>query len=416
MLQPLRGSTSATGFTPLKGITVLEFSQYLAGPYAGLRLADLGARVIKIERPGSGDACRQLATKDLIVDGDSLLFHTINRNKESFCANLKNSDDLEQVRKLIQQADVMTHNFRPGVMEKIGLDYSSVQSINPAIIYGEVSGYGATGPWAHKPGQDLLAQAVSGIGWLSGNKDQNPVPLGLAIADMLCGTHLAQGILAALVRRQRNSVSDDAREKSHKKLHKKTGAKVEVSLLESMIDFQFEGLTTYLNNGRQMPTRSEVANAHALLGAPYGIYPTRDHWVAISMGSLSQLAEALECPALKVADSEAFSNRDALKQLLADQLLTNTTEYWLARMQAHNLWASEVLDYDQLLQHPAFKALAMPLEVSRQTQTDRDNRNTSVTTVTTTRCPIRINGQKFTSPKAAPVLGADTARILEALQ
>ncbi|QKX17573.1 CaiB/BaiF CoA-transferase family protein [Microbulbifer sp. YPW1] len=381
---------------PLKGVTVLEFSQYLAGPYAGLRLADLGARVIKIERPGSGDACRQLATKDLTVDGDSLLFHTINRNKESFCADLKNPDDLATVKKLIAAADVMTHNFRPGVMEKIGLDYEQVQAINPQMIYGEVSGYGNTGPWAHKPGQDLLAQAVSGLGWLSGNKDQDPIPLGLAIADMLCGTHLAQGILAVLVRRQKQA----------------TGAKVQASLLESMIDFQFEGLTTYLNNGRQMPTRSEIANAHAFLGAPYGIYQTQNDWIAISMGSLPQLAQALECPALDVPNSEAFKQRDALKEALAEQLQTNTTEYWLARMQAHDLWASELLDYDQLLSHPAFNAVSMSLQVTRKA----NNGNGGPVKVTTTRCPIRINGQAATSNKAAPSLGADTARILEALR
>ncbi|MCX2842417.1 CoA transferase [Microbulbifer thermotolerans] len=381
---------------PLKGITVLEFSQYLAGPYAGLRLADLGARVIKIERPGSGDACRKLTTKDLTVDGDSLLFHTINRNKESFCANLKDSEDLATVRKLIQKADVLTHNFRPGVMEKIGLDYQGVQSINPRIIYGEVSGYGDKGPWAHKPGQDLLAQAVSGIGWLSGNKNQDPVPLGLAIADMLCGTHLAQGILSALIRRKKKNI----------------GAKVQVSLLESMIDLQFEGLTTYLNNGRQMPSRSEIANAHALLGAPYGIYQTRDHWIAISMGEPGQLSEALAMPELNVSISEAFVKRDQIKKKLAEHLKTNTTAHWLERMNSHHLWASEVLNYDQLLQHPAFKALSIPLTVSRES----NNGTGSPVNVTTTRCPIRINGRTLSSPRAAPTLGADTASILEELQ
>ena len=380
---------------PLSGITVLEFSQYLAGPYAGLRLADLGARVIKVERPGSGDACRSLATKDLWVDGDSLLFHTINRNKESFCANLKSADDLETVRKLIRQADVMTHNFRPGVMEKIGLDYDAVKAINPAIIYGEVSGYGNEGPWVHKPGQDLLAQAVSGLGWLSGNRDQGPVPLGLAIADMLCGTHLAQGILAALVRRQKNG----------------SGAKVQVSLLESMVDFQFEGLTTYLNNGRQLPSRSEISSAHAFLGAPYGLYETSDHWIAISMGPLGPLAEALECPALNRSDSDAFRERDAIKEILAAHLRTQSTDYWMARLDAAGIWASEVLGYDELLNHPAFKAVSMPLTVSRASQQQAGE---SVS-VTTTRCPLRINGQRFTSDKAAPGLGADTARILESL-
>ncbi|WP_299593646.1 CaiB/BaiF CoA-transferase family protein [uncultured Microbulbifer sp.] len=385
---------------PLKGLTVLEFSQYLAGPYAGLRLADLGARVIKIERPGSGDACRSLATKDLWVDGDSLLFHTINRNKESFCADLKSPHDLNAVRQLLAQADVMTHNFRPGVMEKIGLDYTSVKALNPQIIYGEVSGYGNEGPWVHKPGQDLLAQAVSGVGWLSGNRKQGPVPLGLAIADMLCGTHLAQGILAALVRRQRARKNGGA----------VVGAKVQASLLESMVDFQFEGLTTYLNNDRQLPDRSAIANAHAFLGAPYGIYQTKDHWIAISMGPLGPLAEALGCPAINKNDSEAFSQRDAIKTDLAKHLRTQTTDHWMTRLNAAAIWASEVVDYDQLLDHPAFKAVAMELQVSRPSQ----NGETSLT-VNTTRCPLRINGQRFTSHKAAPRLGEDTDHIRNTL-
>ena len=123
---------------PLEGITVLEFAQFMAGPSAGLKMADLGARVIKIERPKTGEAGRQIALKNLFIDESSMVFHTANRNKQSYAANLKDADDLERVKKLIAQADVMTHNFRPGVMEKIGLDYDTVHSINPKIIYGVV--------------------------------------------------------------------------------------------------------------------------------------------------------------------------------------------------------------------------------------------------------------------------------------
>src|SRR5882757_1346565 len=138
---------------PLHGLTVLEFSQYLSGPSAGLRLADLGARVIKIERPVTGDACRQLSIKNLWTDGDSLLFHTINRNKESFTADIKSPEDLAIIHRLISRADVLTHNFRPGVMEAVALDYERVQELNPRIIYGAISGYGKDGPWKDRPGQ-----------------------------------------------------------------------------------------------------------------------------------------------------------------------------------------------------------------------------------------------------------------------
>ena len=291
---------------PLKGLTVLEFCQYLAGPYAGLRLADLGARVIKIERPGTGEAGRHLATKNIFVDGDSLVFHSINRNKESLEANLKDPADLERVKALIAEADVMTHNFRPGVMEKIGLDYDKAHALNPRIIYGEVTGYGHEGPWKNKPGQDLLAQAMSGLTWLTGSKDQPPVPFGLATGDMICGTHLAQGILAALVARGRRG----------------EGSRVEVSLLESLIDLQFEVLTTHLNDGEQAPQRAALRNAHAYLGAPYGIYQTSDGWIAIAMGSIAELGDLLGCMALKsFSDDDCFTHRSEIKKVLALSLI-----------------------------------------------------------------------------------------------
>src|SRR4051812_40819913 len=234
---------------PLHGITVLEFAQFLAGPGAGLRLADLGARVIKIERPQTGEAGRQIAIKHLFIDGDSLVFHTINRNKQSYAADLKNPEDLARVKQLISRADVMTHNFRPGVMEKLGLDYPGVTKLNQRIIYGEVTGYSNAGPWKDKPGQDLLVQSVSGLTWLSGNANQGPMPMGISVADILCGAHFAQGILAALIRRAKTG----------------RGGVVQVSLLESILDFQFEVLTTHLADGSRPPKRAKQFNAHAYL-------------------------------------------------------------------------------------------------------------------------------------------------------
>ena len=244
---------------PLQGLVVLEFSQYLSGPSAGLRLADLGARVIKIERPGTGDAGRKFAIKNLWVDDSSLLFHTINRNKESVTANLKDTTDRDMIKELIAKADVLIHNFRPGVMQKSGLDYASVAAINPRLIYAEISGYGKEGPWKTKPGQDLLLQSMTGLAYTTGNGHHAPVPFGIAIADILSGAQLVQGILAALIRRQKKGV----------------GALIEISLMESLLDFQFELLTTYYTNYQQ-PQRSESNNGHPLLSAPYGVYATAD--------------------------------------------------------------------------------------------------------------------------------------------
>src|SRR5690606_21873405 len=172
---------------PLEDYLVVDFCQFLSGPSASLRLADLGARVIKIERPGTGDICRTLYTSNVVMNGESSVFHAINRNKESFTADLKNEEDCKVVRQLLEQADVVLHNYRPGVMERLGFDYKSVSSINPGVVYGEISGYGNDGEWKDKPGQDLLLQSLTGLTWLSGNADNGPVPMGLSIVDMLAG-------------------------------------------------------------------------------------------------------------------------------------------------------------------------------------------------------------------------------------
>ncbi|WP_078544698.1 CaiB/BaiF CoA transferase family protein [Litchfieldia alkalitelluris] len=374
---------------PLEGLLVLDFSQFLSGPSAALRLADLGARVIKIERPGIGDLSRKLALKNIFIDNDSIVFHAINRNKESFTANLKDPNDLEKVKKLITHADVLIENFRPGVMNKIGLDYQSVKQLNPRIIYGSVTGYGKEGPWKQKPGQDLLIQSISGLTWLNGDSDQPPVPFGLSVADMFTGAHLVQGILACLIRRSKT----------------KEGGLVEVSLLESMLDMQFEVLSTHLNDGGHPPKRSRINNAHAYLGAPYGIYETKDGFIALAMGSITRLGELLECEELaKDSGSHTwFERRDEIKTILVNYLKRESTSVWLAKLEAGNFWCADVYNWDQLFGHDGFKVLQMVQNI------DRPNSNV----IRTTRCPIRINREKLFSSKASPKLGEDTDRITE---
>jgi crotonobetainyl-CoA:carnitine CoA-transferase CaiB-like acyl-CoA transferase len=372
---------------PLDGLVVLDMSQFLAGPSCALRLADLGARVIKIERPQGGDLGRQLYISNLALDGDSTLFHSINRNKESFAADFKNPQDHAAVLSLIRHADVIIQNFRPGVIQRLGLDYESVAAINPRIVYGSITGYGTTGPWKDKPGQDLLVQSLSGLTWLNGNADQPPTPFGLAVADLMTGAHLAQGILACLVRRGIKGI----------------GGHVEVSLLESVLDFQFEVLTTHLNDGGKDPQRSSINNAHAYLGAPYGIYATADGYLALAMGSIITLAQLLECPALtEFADPQSwFRQRDTIKSILVDHLRTRPTAAWLARLEPADYWCADVLTWQQLLDHDAFKVLDMVQTVQRPNGAQ----------LQTTRCPIRIDGQRLTTPKGAPTIGADNATI-----
>ncbi len=370
----------------LEGITVLDMSQFLSGPFAALRLGDLGARVIKIERPDGGDLCRRLYLTDTEIGGDSTLFHAINRGKLGFAADFKNPSDVEAVKKLIAKADVVIQNFRPGVIGRLGLDYASAKAINPGIVYASITGYGEKGPWAMLPGQDLLAQARAGLMWLNGDDDQGPVPFGLAIADLLAGSAIVQGVLAALVRRGRTG----------------QGAHVETSLIEALVDFQFEVLTTYFNDGGRRPERSKFRNAHAYLAAPYGVYATVDGWLAIAMTPLDKLAETIGLPEiLGLPASAAFERRDAIKRAIADHLARRPTAEWLARMQPADIWCAEVLDWPALFSSEAFRRLDMLQSVIRPEGIP----------VHTTRSPIRVDGRRETCLSSAPRIGEHTEML-----
>ena len=374
---------------PLEGLTVLEFSQFLSGPYAGLRLADLGARVIKIERPEVGDLCRNLYISDTDLEGDSTLFHAINRNKESFAANLKDAKDIELVKKLIEKADIITQNFRPGVIERIGLDYKNVKKINPKIVYGTISGYGSDGPWSSLPGQDLLAQSRTGLVWLNGNGGEAPTPMGLAVADMLAGHTLVEGILAAVIKRFRTD----------------NGSHVETSLVEALLDFQFEVLTTYFNDGNRKPERSSYNNAHAYLSAPYGIYKTSNGYIAIAMTPLPQLGELLDLNSIKDLhdQKEWFTKRDEIKKDIGDWIEKQTTEHWLSILEPADIWCAKVLDWETMVKHEGFKILDMVQRIKRDDGLD----------IETLRCPIKIDGEIFKSSKAAPKIGNDNNSIMK---
>ncbi|MGA9637559.1 CaiB/BaiF CoA transferase family protein, partial [Flavobacterium sp.] len=260
---------------PLQDILIVDMSQFLSAPSATLRLADLGARVIKVERPETGDICRHLYVSNVILNGESSTFRAINRNKESFQADLKIESDKQQVLKLIAKADVFVHNFRPGVIERLGFDYETIKKINPSIVYGDISGYTAEGPWKGKPGQDLLVQSLSGLTWLNGKNSDGPIPVGISIVDILAGAHLAQGILAALIKRAKTGL----------------GSKVSISMLETIIDFQFESITTFYHDGGQPTIRPESNSAHAYLGAPYGIYQTQSGYMSLAMGAIPFIGE-----------------------------------------------------------------------------------------------------------------------------
>ena len=377
------------GERPLDGLLVVDFSQFLSGPLAGLKLADLGARVIKIERPGTGDLCRTLYLSDTDLDGDSSLFHAINRNKESFAADLRDERDVARLRALIARADVLIQNFRPGVIERRGFGPDEMRVLNPGLVYGSITGFGTEGPWRDLPGQDLLAQARSGLLWLTGNRDDPPMPMGLAVADMLAGNALVQGILAALVAR---GVSG-------------RGRLVETSLLEVLLDFQFEVLTTHLNDGGRPPARQKEGGAHAYLGAPYGVYETADGHIAIAMTpSLARLGELLGiedrlAPLLDAPDA-GMTRRDEIRPIFAARLRERPTADWMAILQPEDIWCAEVLDWPALMASGAFDALNMCQTIARDGLS-----------LKALRGPLRLDGAVLAAPRAAPRLGAQTRAI-----
>ncbi len=379
---------SADTDLPLSGLVVVDMSQFLSGPYATLRLLDLGARVIKVERPGVGDLSRHLYLSDTEIGGDSTIFHAINRGKESFAVDMKDPAGMQRLKSLIGKADVLVQNFRPGVIERLGLGYEDAQAINPRLVYGSISGYGEDGPWVKRPGQDLLAQARSGLMWLNGDEGQGPVPFGLAVADMLAGAALAQGLLAALVRRGVTG----------------KGSLVQTSLLEALVDLQFEVMTTYLNDGMRPPKRSDFRSAHAYLSAPYGVYEAADGYLAIAMTPIPRLAELLELGALDAYGDDPsswFSERDAIKRIIAARIAEKSVDDWLAILEPEDIWCSRVLDWPQLMEADAFNRLDMLQTVTRD----------DGVSIRTTSSPLRVDGARIKRGRAAPVIGEHTDAI-----
>jgi crotonobetainyl-CoA:carnitine CoA-transferase CaiB-like acyl-CoA transferase len=371
---------------------VLDFSQFLAGPMAAMRLGDLGARVIKIERPEGGDIGRRLAFAGVVEDGDTLSFHITNRNKESYAADLKSEEDRVGIRALVARADVIVQNFRPGIMERLGFGYDAVAAINPGIVYASVSGYGTEGPWKDRPGQDLLAQSLSGLPWLNGSVDDPPVPVGIALADVIASIHLATGITAALLRRERTGL----------------GGRVDTSLLESMLDLQFELLSAHLGDPSILVKRGARNTAHAFLQAPYGVYPTSDGYLAIAMTSVPELGALIGLAQLEeyVDPDTWWTEQTTITRLLADHLATRSTGEWLEILDPADVWCAPVLTLPELVGNDGFRALDM----TQQTERPGADGGGPVA-IQTIRTPVRFDGRVLKNNRGAPRLGEHTEAI-----
>jgi crotonobetainyl-CoA:carnitine CoA-transferase CaiB-like acyl-CoA transferase len=266
-----------------------------------------------------------------------MLLLTGNRNKRSLTLDLKKPEAVAIARKLIATSDVITENFRPGVLDKLGLGYEDAKKIKADIIYAAASGYGADGPYVNRPGQDLLIQALSGLAMITGSREHGPRAVGVSAIDHHGAALFAAGILAALVRKGRTG----------------QGCRVDVSLLSAALDLQMESFTCYLNGERPNDVRQPGPIAGWYYGAPYGIYATRDGHVAISLGSLDVLADALQLPAdQRVPDAEAYRRRDEATAAIAANLAKRTTSECLALLEARGIWHAAINDYADVVRDP----------------------------------------------------------------
>jgi crotonobetainyl-CoA:carnitine CoA-transferase CaiB-like acyl-CoA transferase len=331
----------------LEGIRIAAFTQFLLGPAGVQYLADLGADVIKVEPPGAGAWERQWSGADAFPGGVSAFFMLAGRNQRSVTLDLKSPAGLDAALRLVSTSDVVVENYRPGVMERLGLDYEAVRRVRPDVVYASASGYGTDSPYRDLPGQDLLVQALSGMAWLTGRSGQDPVAAAAAVVDQHGAALLAMGLLAALVHRQRTGA----------------GQKIEVTLLQSALDLLTEPVVYHLNGALiERPAEPIADTFHA---APYGFYRTRDGYCAISMTPITKLRVALGgAPELERLDDPAiaFAERDRIRAALGLLVERHSTDELLSMLRAQGIWCSRVNTLDGALSDPALTHLEPVLE------------------------------------------------------
>lgn len=373
----------------LQGVRVLSFTQFLLGPSGVQFLADMGADVIKIEPPGAGAWERGWAGNDLFLNGVSAFFLCAHRNQRSLTLNLKHPEGQAIARRLAAQADVLVQNFRPGVMDRMGLGYEEVAPLNPRLIYVSASGYGEKSVYRDRPGQDLLLQAMSGLASISGRAGQPPTAVGTAVVDQHGAALLAMGVLAALFERIRTG----------------RGQKVEVSMIRAALDLQMEIATYYLNGA--LMRKSPTSLASMVHPGPYGIYETKDGYLALSMSPLPVLQQALQLPELQPLATVAynFPAREEIARILEPVLRTRTTAEWMEYLVPRGVWAAPVLDYERVFADPAVQEAGVVEEVEHPV----------AGRIRLLRFPLEFSGGRAESRRPAPMPGEHTGEILQEL-
>lgn len=371
----------------LEGVRILSFNHFFMGPVGVQHLADLGADVISVE-PIQGAFQRKWGGTGETVDGQTMLQLAGNRNKRSLALNLKDPRGVEIARQLIATADVLAENYRPGVMDGLGLGYEAARAIKPDIIYAAASGFGATGPYVNRPGQDLIIQAMSGLAAITGDREHGPRAVGVSVVDHHGAALYAMGILAALLRRE----------------HTGQGGRVDVNLLSSAIDLQQESFVCYLNS-KQPP--ADIRQPGRVSGwyfpAPYGVYPSRDGHLAISLSPLETIYDVLGVLAPeRIPESDAFQRQEEISALLARYLVRETTAHWIEQFEEKHIWHSPVNDYAAVLADPQVRHLRSFAQVEGWTGTP----------VGLVSHPVRYDGQSPGVRLPPQALGAQTQEIL----
>jgi crotonobetainyl-CoA:carnitine CoA-transferase CaiB-like acyl-CoA transferase len=377
--------------TALEGIRVLDFTQMMMGPWASQFLADMGADVIKVERPGAGEWERGLHAVGELLDGQSPFFLAMNRNKRSLALNLKDERARDVCRRLAERSDLVMENFRPGVMDRLGLGYEDLRQINPSIVYVSGSGFGPDGPYVDRPGQDLLIQAMSGLAAYGGRRGDPPTPSGSSIVDASTALLLAFSAMVALFHRQRTG----------------EGQRVDVSLFDTAIALQCQELAAFMNLERRFD-RSEAGIGGAWLSAPFGVYRTADGWMALAMASLAVIGELLDLPELSKYDDElaAYDHREEVKDLVQRRLAERPTNEWLELLAARDVWCAPVQTFDEVVDDPQVAHNELLTTVAHPNG-GRDVRVVGV--------PMRFSRTPGTIRSGPPAVGQHTDEVLREL-
>jgi formyl-CoA transferase len=376
--------STGTNTLPLDGIRVIDFTQVMMGPVCTQMLADHGADVIKIERKGAGDLSR--STFAPVAGEDNPIFCSLNRNKRSVEIDLRDSAQMELVKALIAGADAVTNNFRAGVMERLGLGYEDCRRLNPRIIYAVGTGFGETGPYAHKGGQDVLAQALTGV---MARRADASVPVSIyptALADYTAGMHMVQGILLALLQRERTG----------------EGQKISVSLYNSMLAMQMQEAAMVMMedsevNWAAMPLSGvfDTQTGPLVLVGAFKANPLRDICIALGI-------EDLSLDARYATLSAQFTNKAALHAIFRERFASGTREHWLAKLEEQDLLSAPVRDMREALVDPQTLHNAMILEGGTP----------SGRALKFIASPIQMSGAKAGLRREPPRLGQHTAEVL----